>query len=245
MESPFPCRRRRRPSACLTNEERRREADDAFGATDRTETFGTVALDRSPEHRRPSDSVACISTATWGQFRAFAHHGAVDVRHRPPDHAEMSADHVTQQRQANRRLSISGSVSGKCMPMSPSPAAPEQTHRLQAWEIASASLWPSSPRSPSKRQPAEHEDPGGVVGEAVDVEALGPHGGLRHRSWRVLPDVRAMPGHHVPTRGRSGVGDLACDRSPRSATTTTRPAGGLDQCCVVGGITGTGGVSRS
>ena len=61
------------------------------------------------------------------------------------------------------------SVSGKCWPMSPSPAAPSSAS-MTAWVSASASEWPLRPRSASgTSHAAEHERP--ALLEAVRVVA--------------------------------------------------------------------------
>ena len=104
--------------------------------------------------------------------------------------ASLGASHTTEQstlpmRQPSSRTSVAawrsstsesapfhcGSVSGKCSPMSPSPAAPSSAS-VTAWATASASLCPCRPRAPSKCDAAEHERPSGVVAEAMDVETL-------------------------------------------------------------------------
>ena len=97
-----------------------------------------------------------------------------------------------------------GSVSGKCWPMSPSPAAPSSASAT-AWATTSASLWPSRPRSPVEPHAAEHERARRVVAEAVHVEALpDPHTHgravltLAHRRLRSSTRRRA----HARSSGR-------------------------------------------
>ena len=120
------------------------------------------------------------------------------------------------------------SVSGKCWPMSPRPAAPSRASAT-AWATTSASLWPARPRSPGNSHPAEHHATGGVVGEAVDVEALAdPHGDHRRSPttrWRAHDEI---VGHRELAVGRiAGHGHHP-------------PAGRLDQGGVVGALAAAG-----
>ena len=70
--------------------------DDTFGATDRTELLGPVALHRD---RRPDGGaeVSLHLVTVRRDLRTFAHHGAVDVRRPPAVLGEHRRD-VTQQR---------------------------------------------------------------------------------------------------------------------------------------------------
>ena len=113
------------------------------------------------------------------------------------------------------------------MPMSPRPAAPSSAS-LHAWAIASASLCPSSPRSPSNTQPASTSTLLRVVGESVDVEAL-PDSQVAgvHRS-DVRSDLAAGP------LEVAGFGDLAVVRV--AADHDDGAAGGFDERGVIGRV---------
>ena len=95
-------------------------------------------------------SRSCIASG-GARASALAHDGAVDVARLPARGAHPAGD-LGEQTDAVGARPTRGSVSGKCSPMSPRPAAPSSAS-AQAWATTSASLWPTRPGSPSNTTP--------------------------------------------------------------------------------------------
>ena len=169
----------------------------ALAAAERAEPLGPAPL-HGDRRTDGCGQQALLHLVSHGrQLRLLADHRAVDVADRPARRRPPRGDAGAAAR-SSRPRSSAGSVSGKCWPMSPSPAAPSRASAT-AWATTSASLWPTSPGSPVERAPAEHQRPGRVVAEAVDVEALADPDLEAHAS--VTSAAEPLGG---PSRGRRG-----------------------------------------
>ena len=126
------------------------EAGDALAPAERTEALGPLALDGDRRADGVAEALLHLG-APRRELRRLQHDGAVDVAGRPARRSHGRRRPGAAARCCRRRRSA-GSVSGKCWPMSPSPAAPRSAS-VTAWATASASLWPASPVPPSKVTP--------------------------------------------------------------------------------------------
>ena len=190
-----------------------------------------------PSARRPftltgaptaSDRRVLHLAAARRQLRALAHHLAVDVPGRPTGRRAASRPPRAAAR-ASRRPPSAASVSGKCWPMSPRPAAPSRASAT-AWADTSASLWPARPRSPANAHPAEHEPArsGRRVKRWTSKPWPDPHGDHRRSPATRCAGPREVVGH----------GDLAV---VRLAGDDDHPAARrLDERGVVGALAAAG-----
>ena len=157
------------------------------------------------------------------------HHGAVDVpiARQPAARTSATARHS---RSIESAPAHAGSVSGKCWPMSPSPAAPSSAS-VTAWATTSASLWPTRPGSP---------------GNAARRRARGAGPGRRRRGGRrspARPAGRGVSGHGAAPRHRQvgGPGDLEVGGDPSTTTTLPPAASTSDASSVASALLGVRG----
>src|SRR5690606_25845209 len=140
----------------------------AHGASSDDATTRATARQRAPSPRprapMPSErlpfTVTGAPTASLRLRSSSALTGASLGRSSTTVQSTLAGAHPAARTSATARRSSSrlsaparaGSVSGKCWPMSPSPAAPRRAS-VTAWATTSASLCPARPRSPGKVTP--------------------------------------------------------------------------------------------
>ena len=187
-------------------------AGDALAAAERPEALGPPALHR---HRRPRGGAQApshlgLAAAPASGPRTPREQSTLPTV--PPSRAHQRGS-LRAAARSSRRPATRGSVSGKCWPMSPSPAAPSSASAT-AWAMTSASLWPTRPALAVERDATEHERP---RGSSLKRWTSKPWPTRTSRSRRLAsPTTR-----RGPTRGRRASVILRLPRSP--STTTTRP----------------------
>ena len=133
---------------------------------------------------------------------------------------------------SSRRPRSAGSVSGKCWPMSPSPAAPSSASAT-AWATASPSLWPTSPGTPGNRQPPSTS---GRAGSSPKRCTSKPWPTRISRLTRAALAGRASGAARLEV---VGLGDLAVPRLAGHRR-RPRPPSRLDERGVVGAVVARG-----
>ena len=154
-------------------------------------------LDAHSVHRQPEGlgQLFAHGRDVGRQLGPLAEDGGVDVLDLPAILVQ-DLGHAAGQLEAVG-AEYSGSVSGKCLPISPSAAAPS-TASITAWASTSASEWPSRPFSKGTSTPPR-------------ISLRPPQGGVhRNHDQCAYLFLLSVPGGQIFPRGDLQVGVIAC-----------------------------------